>query len=506
MKISGFGGYPSIDSNLEVLEKIAKLQEFLASKKPFIARGNGRSYGDSSLSKNILLCKPYDEIHSFCQDCGILHAQCGVMLDDILDFSMPKGFFLHVTPGTQYITLGGAIASNVHGKNHHHNNYSQIEELDSKANTKINKNILCKSCGQALNCVELIKGGNFIESVLNFSLMLPNGDIMQCSRDLNSDLFYATFGGMGLTGIILEARIRLRKVSSSKICQTTIKTNNLSNTMEYLESHKQAPYAVAWIDSLAKDKNLGRGIVSYGDFALDSDFNYNDKRQNQITSNIHTIEDKKPKSNQKSNEQYMPQYNIKQKAHYKAKLKIPFYLPNSTLNPFSVGIFNKLYYSRAKNGQKLVYFKHFFYPLDSILSWNKIYGRNGFLQYQIIIPKDSTQSLHDILNLIAESKQGSFLNVLKLYGKEDSSFLCFPLEGYSLALDFKNTPSIFGLLDRLDEIVTKCGGRIYLTKDSRMSKHIFDISYKRANEFRELRKDYGLDSKIESLQSKRLGI
>ncbi|RDU73122.1 FAD-binding oxidoreductase [Helicobacter aurati] len=461
-QLQGFGGYPAVASAIKALRSVSELQEFFSSTKSFIPHGNGRSYGDSALSESVLDCKPYSKIYSFCPECAVLHAQCGVTFESILSFSMQKGFFLHITPGTQYITLGGAIASNVHGKNHHYNNV-----LDSTMHKT------------------QYKGGNFIESVLDFSLMLPNGEIKHCSRESHSDLFYATFGGMGLTGVILDARIRLQPVSSTYIIQTTIKTQNLHETLQSLESCQNSPYAVAWIDSLAHGAMLGRGLVTYGDFAKDNEV---PTLQFQSCACSHQI----------TNCQESPKAR---------KLSIPCYFPNSTLNPLSVGIFNTLYYARASNGSKRVPFESFFYPLDSVLSWNKIYGRNGFLQYQCIIPKEhGLQALQKILHLIAMSKQASFLNVLKLYGKEDSSFLCFPLEGYSLALDFKRTSNVFVLLEKLDDIVIRHGGRLYLTKDSRMSKHTFESSYQRAAEFRKLRIDYNLHEKLQSLQSRRLGL
>lgn len=329
--------------------------------------------------------------------------------------------------------------------------------------------------------------------------MLPNGDIKICSRSCNSDLFYATFGGVGLTGVILQVAIKLKPIKTKNIMQTTIKTQNLKDTLEHLDACKNSPYAVAWIDSLATNKALGMGIVTYGDFSSDNELEQsiihypNDCNCNHTTYISHTN-----------------QYDdIYEEGDYikRNKINIPFYFPSATLNYLSVSIFNKLYYARAKVGSSKVSFERFFYPLDSILNWNKVYGKKGFLQYQCIIPKESGyKALYEILSVITQEKSASFLNVLKLYGKEDSSFLCFPLEGYSLALDFKITNDVFELMDKLDEIVLKYGGRLYLAKDSRMSKEMFDKTYKRANEFRTLRKDYNMMGKLQSLQGERLGI
>jgi FAD/FMN-containing dehydrogenase len=408
------------------------LASILQEEHEFIPFGNGRSYGDSALNEHIIYCKPYNYFLGFDEVQGILHCQSGVMLSEIIQAFVPRGWFLKVTPGTKLITVGGAIASDVHGKNHH---------------------------------VE----GCFSNAVQEFRLMLPDGEVKTCSQKENEALFRATCGGMGLTGVILDAKIALKKIASKYIEQTTIKTKNLKETFEAFESYAHFPYSVAWIDCLATGENIGKSLLMVGDFAKDG--------------NVDLAESK--------------------------RLNIPFYFPSFTLNKFSVKAFNWLYYKKAPDGvsQQKVDIDTFFYPLDAMRNWNRIYGKSGFTQYQFILPKEESYiGLQEILKTIAESGKGSFLAVLKLYGKSNENYLSFPMEGYSLALDFKIEKGLFGLLERLDEIVLKYKGRIYLTKDVRVSKETFEQGYRDIEKFRELRKDYGMDQKFHSFQSKRVGI
>jgi FAD/FMN-containing dehydrogenase len=426
MTISSWGNYPKINNTAITFSTAVELKKHIANIDEFSIFGNGRSYGDSALNANIIHTKKYNHFLSFDDDTGLLYCQSGVLLSDIIDVFTPKGWFLPVTPGTKYITVGGAIASDVHGKNHH---------VD----------------------------GCFSEFVQEFSLMFADGSIKICKR--NDELFLATCGGMGLTGVILDVKFKLKKINSTFIKQKTIKTNNLKDTFNAFEEVKDSTYSVAWIDCLATHKSLGRSIITAGDFAYDN--------------NIYIKKNK--------------------------KITIPFYFPQFILNNITVKIFNWLYYKKAKNSINNIYFDDFFYPLDKINNWNKIYGKNGFLQYQIIVPKNEAYiALHKLLTKIAESGKGSFLAVLKLYGKENNNYLSFPLEGYSLALDFKIDNKIFKLLDELDAIVEKYNGRVYLTKDGRVQRDKFVKGYKNYHKFISLRKEYNINNKLNSLQSKRL--
>jgi len=430
MSFISWGMYPKIKNTVFEFDEEETLKQIIHENDDLIPYGNGRSYGDSALSSNIINVKPKNYFIKFDEESGLLHTQAGVLLADILESFVPRGWFLKVTPGTKLITIGGAIASDVHGKNHH------IE-------------------------------GCFSECVEEFNLMLPNGEIKLVKK--GDELFKATCGGMGLTGVILDAKISLKKINSQYINQTTIKTKNLKETFDAFEKYSHLPYSVAWIDCLAKDEDIGKCLLMVGDFADDGDLNFKEKK----------------------------------------KKTIPFNFPSFALNNLSVKAFNWMYYKKAPNGesQQKVDIDTFFYPLDAINNWNRIYGKNGFTQYQFILPKEkSYEGLEKILGTIANSGKGSFLAVLKLYGKANKNYLSFPMEGYSLALDFKIEKGLFELLDRFDEIVLEYGGRIYLAKDVRVSKETFEKGYPNIEKFRAFRKKNGMSEKFVSLQSKRVGI
>ncbi len=430
MSLNSWGMYPIIKNKAVRLSDEKTLQDEIKKDNSFIPFGNGRSYGDSALAENIIYCKPYNYFLGFDEESGVLHCQSGVLLSEIIEVFVPRGWFLKVTPGTKLITVGGAIASDIHGKNHH---------------------------------VE----GCFSECVEEMRMMLSDGTIQICKK--GDELFKATCGGMGLTGVILEAKIALKKINSKYINQTTIKTKNLKETFNAFEKYAHMPYSVAWIDCLAKGENIGKCLLMVGDFADDGDLSFKEKK----------------------------------------KLNIPFMFPSFLLNNLSVKAFNWLYYKKSPSGEshQKVDIDTFFYPLDAINNWNRIYGKGGFTQYQFILPKEvSYEGLKEILGAIAESGKGSFLAVLKLYGKANANYLSFPMEGYSLALDFKIEKGLFELLDSLDEIVVRYGGRIYLTKDVRVSKETFEKGYPMIEKFRAFRKENGMDKKFHSLQSKRVGI
>ena len=428
-KSYSWGNYPKSDSKYYEFELGDHSPIF---KKNTIPYGNGRSYGDSCVNDNIIGLKKRNHFISFNKKSGLLKVQSGVLLGEILEVIIRHGWFLKVVPGTKHITVGGAIASDIHGKNHH------LE-------------------------------GCFSECVNWFTLLLPTGVKIKCSREENQELFHSTCGGMGLTGYITEVEIQLKKINSFSINQKTIKTKNLKETFDVFESINQECYSVAWIDCLSRGDALGRSLIISGDFDDDGDLNYSPKK----------------------------------------RINIPFYFPSFVLNPFIVRLFNWFYYYKVF---KKITFKHigldgFFFPLDSIRNWNRMYGKNGFTQYQFVLPKrESYEGIKEILSEIASSGKGSFLAVLKLYGVENKNYLSFPLEGYSLALDFKIEKGIFELLNTLDKIVIKYNGRIYLSKDVRVTKRVFEKGYPQIEKFREIRKKYKLDSAFSSLQSKRVGI
>ena len=432
MSLSGWGRYPVVQNLSYDFRDDESLRQLLVKNDEVIAFGNGRSYGDSALNDCIIRCKSHNYFLGFDEDTGVLHVQAGVLLSEILRAFVHRGWFLKVTPGTSLITVGGAIASDVHGKNHH-------------------------------------QAGCFSECVESFRLMLADGKVIVCSRQENHDLFRATCGGMGLTGIILDARIGLYRINSALIDQQTIKTANLKETFEVFEQNQNTPYSVAWLDCLAKGEKLGRCLLMTGNFRDDGELSY------------------RPKS----------------------RPGVPCNFPGFALNRWSIKAFNALYYGKAKHGQssQLVDIDSFFYPLDAIANWNRIYCKKGFVQYQFVLPKDSNyDGLQQILDNISRRGKGSFLAVLKLCGPANDNYLSFPLEGYSLALDFKIEPGVFDLLNLLDEIVVQHGGRIYLAKDARVSRVVYEKGYPYIEAFRALRQQYKMHEKFNSLQSRRLEI
>lgn len=434
MELTGWGKYPSIDAEVinplcaaDVLENIKVI-----SQGGLIARGLGRSYGDSSLAPHVLSTTYLDHFLNFDYATGILTCSAGVSLADILAVFVPKGWFLPVTPGTKFITVGGAVASDVHGKNHH------LE-------------------------------GTFTDHVSSLKIATVSDGITECSREDHPELFHATCGGMGLTGIILEATFKLKPIQGAYINETIIKAQNLEDALNLFEEHQSSTYSVAWIDCLSTGNSLGRSLVMLGEHAENG--------------NLATGKS--------------------------GKLAVPVDMPAFLLNRYTIQAFNTLYYNRVRklHTERLTHYEPFFYPLDGIHQWNRIYGKKGFTQYQFVLPKEAgPEGMTTVLKRISASKRGSFLAVLKAFGRENANYLSFPMEGYTLALDFKLDKALFDLLDELDRIVLNYGGRLYLTKDARMSENMFKQSYPKWDEFVKARTKYGADKRFNSLQSQRLGL
>jgi FAD/FMN-containing dehydrogenase len=432
MNISGWGRYPVIDSHLVLARDISQFRKNLRDGFSGIVYANGRSYGDSALSDNVLLTSGVNHIVRFDEEHGIVSCEAGVLLADLMEVFVPKGWFMPVTPGTKFVTVGGAIASDVHGKNHHHD-------------------------------------GCFSNFIVDFELLLPNGDIVTCSKDNNNELFRATCGGMGLTGIILKARLQLKKIVSAFMDVTTIKAQSLSEVLELFDEHEGASYSVAWLDCLKKGNQFGRSLLMLGEHAESGSL----------------------------------------KSRQSKPLTVPVEVPGFVLNNYSISLFNHFYYQKAKTTKthSTESIDKYFYPLDGIHRWNRLYGKRGFVQYQFVIPRDNgKEGLAKILAEIVDSKKASFLSVLKLFGPENSNFLSFPIEGYTMALDFAVKPGVWQFLDGLDELVLQYGGRIYLAKDARMSESVFKQSYPQWKKFVALRQELGADKVLESLQSQRLGL
>ena len=443
MNVTDWGNYPVVNPDLH---KFRCGEEFVSGveKQPsLITRGLGRCYGDSALNEFcIFSTQRFDHMIAFDNTTGELVCEAGVSLEEILKVFVPRGWFLPVTPGTKFVTVGGGIASDVHGKNHH-------------------------------------AAGSFSRYVNWIDLLTADGKILRCSREQNADLFHGVCGGQGLLGIVLYASFNLVRLSSVFIRQEMVKAANLHEIMDLFDSSANWTFSVAWTDCLKSGSCLGRSLLMRGEFepvdALDV------KRRHMAL-----------------------------RIPNKRKLDVPMNFPSLALNSLSVRLFNEIYYHKAPSGttERVVDYDTFFYPLDGIHRWNRIYGKRGFTQYQFVLPKAASyEGLAKILDRISDSGQGSFLAVLKRFGKGNSGVLSFPMEGYSLALDFPITRRLFPLLDELDAMVLDYGGRHYLTKDVRMSRDVFDRGYGvSAERFRELKRNWDPQNKFVSLQSQRLGI
>ncbi len=441
-KISDWGNYPVIEAEVNGFDTTEQLKRQLEQPGEVIAFGNGRSYGDASLQHKILLTRRFSKFLSFDATTGELCCQAGVLLAEILDVFVPRGWFLPVTPGTKLITVGGAIAADVHGKNHH---------VD----------------------------GSFGQHIQSMEVMRNDGSVVTCSPTENAEFFNVTVGGMGLSGIILNATFRLRKIETAYIKEETVRASNLEEIMDGFEASDNWTYSVAWIDCLAKGDSLGRSILMRGEHASETDL-------------IEQAQRAKPLAAKKG-----------------LKLGVPIDFPNFALNPLSMKAFNCAYYNKTRPGThtNVVDYNSFFYPLDAVDNWNRIYGKRGFTQYQFVIPKEAgREGMRKILTRITESGLGSFLAVLKLFGEQDS-FMSFPMAGYTLALDFPISVKAMELFKELDAMVADYGGRLYLAKDSRMDAAMFEKTYPNADEFRQAiaMLNEG-ETKFASLQSKRIGI
>lgn len=438
--LCGWGRYPVRDCTLWQPTTAEALHATLPPLPSSIARGNGRSYGDASLNGDATIdMRRLDRLIAFDDDSGELVCEAGVLLSDLVACFVPRGWFVPVTPGTRLVTIGGMIASDVHGKNHH-------------------------------------GAGSFCDHLRWLDLDLGDGQVLRCSATENADLFAATCGGMGLTGMIVRACFRLIPIESAWMRQRTVRARDLDEALALFEQSQDWTYSVAWIDCMARGRDLGRSAILLAEHALCDEL---DARR-RATPLARPARRPRP---------------------------VPIDFPGFALSGVNVRLFNQLYYAMQRPGEALVALDPYFYPLDALADWNRIYGRRGFVQYQCVLPLESShQGLGRLLEAIAAAGAGSFLAVLKRMGPQSSGMLSFPMPGYTLALDFPATDANLGLLDRLDAITADHGGRVYLAKDARMLPHMLASGYPRLAEFRDLRARLGLDRRFSSLLSQRLGV
>jgi decaprenylphospho-beta-D-ribofuranose 2-oxidase len=443
--LSGWGNHPREPCLVAVAEKTSQLPQLVtdASVRDQIARGLGRAYGDSALNRSggVIVQTRLNRFRAFNEQTGELECEAGVSLAEIIECLLPQGWFPPVTPGTRFVTVGGAIAADVHGKNHH-----AVGSL-----------------------------GNFVQWL---DLLLASGEMLRCSPSEHAPLFWATVGGMGLTGIIVRACIKLARVPSAYCRVQYRRCRDLDQTLELLEStNSQYAYSVAWIDCLARGPRLGRSVLMLANNAA-----------------VDELPDR-----QRAAPLRLPARRVR---------SVPCQLPGSVLNRVSVSLFNELYYRSHGDCERLVDFDSFFYPLDSLLHWNRIYGRRGFAQYQALLPpKTSRRGMAELLGEIGEAGLGSFLAVLKSSGQATPGVLSYLYPGHTLALDLPNVGErLVKLCARLDQILLRHGGRLYLAKDSMTDRESFAAMYPRLGEFQQLKNQIDPSRRFVSSQARRLGI
>ncbi|MGC2398203.1 MAG: FAD-binding oxidoreductase [Acidobacteriaceae bacterium] len=407
-QFESWGRYPKHSADIYPLFWREDFPVSIPSGSKMLAVGMGRSYGDVCLLQHgTLLRTPHlDRLISFDSQTGRLRCEAGVSLAEILDFAVPRGWFLPVSPGTKYVTVGGAIANDIHGKNHH-------------------------------------LAGTFGLHILCFELLRSDGTPVLCSPGENAEWYSATIGGMGLTGLITWAELQLRPIVSRRIRLRTTKFLGLEEFVALSQAASNSEYTVAWIDCVARGRNFARGIFMQGDH----------------------------------DETLGPLIPLA-----KTKFALPFDLPAIALNRNSVGLFNSLYYHRQMSKQRsaVIDYEPFFYPLDRILQWNRLYGRQGLLQFQCVLPwEGGIAGTTRLLQAITASGLASFLAVIKAFGDVASpGTMSFPMPGITLALDFPiRREASFALLDRLADITAEFGGRMYPAKDACMSGEHFRQFY-----------------------------
>lgn len=402
-----WGRYPRLQADIVPLHWTTDFPLASHSNAPMLPVGVGRSYGDVCLLEGgtLLNSSGLSRLIAFNPETGLLRCEAGTTLAEILDFAVPRGWFLPTTPGTKYVTVGGAIANDVHGKNHH-------------------------------------VAGTFGCHTPRFELVRSDGTRMECSATANPSWYSATIGGLGLTGLITWADVQLRPIVSRKMNYEGIKFVGIDEFLAISRESSHVEYTVAWIDCVAQGRNFARGIFMRGSHS------------------------EKPSTLARSSE---------------ARLSVPVEMPSGLLNHFTVGAFNALYYRKQLSARKtaVVDYESFFYPLDSVLHWNRIYGRKGLLQFQCVLPETGDSAgITKILQAITASGLASFLAVIKVFGTVRSpGMLSFPRPGITLALDFPVGEKSFELLNLLGAITLEFGGAMYPAKDATMTPQQFQTFY-----------------------------
>lgn len=412
---------------------------------PVTPRGLGRSYGDASYDGRgvVLDSRGLDRYVAFDETTGLLRCEAGVSFADIVRTFVPRGWFLPTTPGTQFVTVGGAIAADVHGKNHH-------------------------------------RVGSLGEHVVEFMLLLASGEVVRCARDENPDLFFATLGGMGLTGFVVDATIRLSRIETAYVTVDYRRSRCLDDSLEAFEQGDGSyEHSVAWVDCLATGESLGRGVVMRANHATRADL------PARASANPLALPPRRPWS-------------------------VPCAPPVSPLRPWTIRLFNEAFYAAHPDRRAVVDIGRFFYPLDAVRGWNLLYGPKGFIQYQAFFPRaTSMQGLRELLSKVSESGVASFLAVMKSCGKADGGLLSYLEPGHTLALDIPwhgSDAHMRELCGAFDAVLLRHGGRIYLAKDALTTAETFRTMYPRLAEFQSVRRRVDPAGRFSSALGRRLGI
>ena len=444
-ELSGWGRYPVIRAHCARPERQSELFNAFKSRdgEPLIAHGLGRSYGDAALLKDgrVLLNRRLNRMLSFDRKEGWLRCEAGVTIGEMVETFLPRGWFPPVVPGTQFVTLGGAIGCNIHGKNHGH-------------------------------------GGCFGDHIREIEILLGSGEVVTCGPEKEADLFWATIGGMGLTGVILSAEFQLYSVESGAISMETIRFENLNEFFEISAESKEYLHTVSWIDCVASGDAMGRGIFMRGEHAGAG-----------------------------ADEELQPGTVEKLATAVQEMVDGRLFRSNHLLNGATIRLFNEAYFRKESPGlnRSTLGVQPFFFPLDAVKNWNFIYGKRGFLQYQMVVPE--REALREILGEISRSGMGSFLAVIKEFGPMDHGGLSFPRGGTTLALDFPNYGErLLEMLEVLDEIVIAAGGRVYLGKDARLSQEKFQRMYPDWQGWKEVRDRWDPERVFQSDLAVRLGL
>ncbi|MBX3234428.1 MAG: FAD-binding oxidoreductase [Labilithrix sp.] len=408
-----------------------------------IARGLGRSYGDAALNagKLVLGTRMMNRLVGFDPETGVLACEGGVSLAEIIRVFGPRGWFPMITPGTKFVTVGGCIANDIHGKAHH-------------------------AQGSFSSCVDAM------------TVLLASGEVVTASRTENADLFWASFGGMGLLGVVLTATIRLRRIETTYFRQKKIIAYDLEGMMDALDENDHAfPYSVATLDIMGTGTRLGGGVLVVGDHAT------REELPEELAGAPLLLSPSKP------------------------KLGVPFEMPEIALNRASIAVVNELILFIQRKPGAYAHYENFFYPLDMIADWYRGYGHSGFTQYQFVIPfADAKKKMRQLLEVILSAGELPFLNILKRMGKESGGLLSFPREGYTFAIDFPIRPGTVALLRKLDAMILDAGGRIYLGKDSYVEADTFRAMYPRLDEWLALKAKYDPKNVFTSDLGRRVGL